>query len=85
MGGRLTAVFVMFAGLGIIGSLASMLAALLVSPREESTEDGESGAVPAAPPDAALQGELVAIRQELEGLRSLMAAGQATGPPPGAQ
>ena len=30
--GRLTGVFVMFAGIGIIGALASILASLLVSP-----------------------------------------------------
>ena len=37
--GRLTAVFVMFAGIGIIGALASILASLLVSP---SSSDGEA-------------------------------------------
>jgi hypothetical protein len=82
MGGRLTAVFVMFAGLGIIGSLASMLASILVSPKEEPDER-----VPATagrpPSDEALQVELVAIKEELAGLRSLMAAGGGAGPPPG--
>ncbi|HEY7282515.1 MAG TPA: ion transporter [Actinomycetota bacterium] len=81
MGGRLTAVFVMFAGLGIIGSLASMLAAILVSPKDEPGDEALDEAVP-SPSDDALQTELVAIKEELAGLRSLMAA--CGGPPPGA-
>src|SRR6185369_17298757 len=40
--GRLTGVFVMFAGVGIIGSLASILASLLVPPAP-STEEAPSG------------------------------------------
>jgi hypothetical protein len=31
--GRLTGLFVMFTGIGIVGALASILASLLVSPR----------------------------------------------------
>ena len=45
--GRLTGIFVMFAGIGIIGALASILASLLVSP---STPDEPA---PEAAPDAA--------------------------------
>ena len=37
--GRITAVVVMFAGIGIIGALASILASLLVSPAPEDKED----------------------------------------------
>ena len=52
--GRIVAVFVMFAGVGIIGALASILASLLVSPApaEEAEESGgpqsEAADVPAA-------------------------------------
>ena len=50
--GRITAVFVMFAGIGIIGALASILASLLVSPApaeldETSGAEAEAGSVPA--------------------------------------
>jgi voltage-gated potassium channel len=48
--GRLTAVFVMFAGIGIIGALASILASLLVAP---SSSDDASRAAEAPDSDAA--------------------------------
>ena len=68
--GRVTAVFVMFAGVGIIGSLASILASLLVPSAAESAEAAEAaGGNAAAVTDPALQAELVAIRQELAELR----------------
>ena len=41
--GRITGVFVMFSGVGIIGALASILASMLVAP---SPSDKEAGAVP---------------------------------------
>jgi voltage-gated potassium channel len=44
-GGRITAVFVMFMGVGIIGALASILASLLVLP---GSPDGSEEATPAA-------------------------------------
>ena len=55
--GRITATFVMLAGVGIIGALASILASLLVSPSAEHSDDGdetdtEAGRVPT---DAAAQ------------------------------
>ena len=48
LAGRLTGVFVMFAGIGIIGALASILASMLVSPSApaEPAAEVESGAVP---------------------------------------
>ena len=68
--GRLTGVFVMFAGIGIIGALASILASLLVSP--------------AAPAEAAPVAEHVvdatstnAIAEELAGLRAEVAGQRA--------
>ena len=61
--GRLTGVFVMFADVGIIGALASILASILVPPPREDAE----------PEPAAAQGdvhrELADIRQELYALR----------------
>jgi voltage-gated potassium channel len=51
--GRITAVFVMFAGIGIIGALASILASMLVSPsapaEPAAPETAASGTSPAGP------------------------------------
>lgn len=75
-GGRITATFVMFAGVGIIGSLASILASLLVSPPDSSqsaapaVESREPAAADAAAGDAATMRELGAIRAELAALRA---------------
>jgi voltage-gated potassium channel len=75
-GGRLTAVFVMFAGVGIIGSLASILASVLVpGPTDDEEEDQPEPSPPEPPAGGSLQVELAAIRQELVGLRQLVAAG----------
>ena len=76
--GRLTGVFVMFAGIGIIGALASILASLLVSPPapEEPAPEEASGAV--AVPDAtsvdAIVAELAGLRAEVAGQRAEIAA-----------
>jgi voltage-gated potassium channel len=59
--GRLTGVFVMFAGVGIIGALASILASILVP--GPSTSGDERSAQPA------MQEELAGIRSELAALR----------------
>jgi len=69
--GRVTAVLVMVAGVGIIGALASILASILVPPatsQQEPTSDGPS-----------VRAELAAIKQELVALRGLMTPG--AGPP----
>jgi voltage-gated potassium channel len=74
--GRITAVSVMFAGVGIIGALASILASILVPQpsQEEQDQDAADG--------RSLQSELVDIKNELAQLRRSLAAG---GPdPPGA-
>jgi len=64
--GRLVAVFVMLAGVGIIGSLASILASFLV-PQPEP-EPPASGSDPALAEELALiRSELAALRHELEG------------------
>jgi voltage-gated potassium channel len=69
--GRVTGVFVMFAGIGIIGALASILASLLVAPAtpEESAPEEAPGAVPAG--DVAATSAIV---EELAGLRAEVAA-----------
>jgi voltage-gated potassium channel len=69
--GRMTGIFVMFAGIGIIGALASILASLLVSPpppAEEATAD-PSATVP-SPGDAALINEVTALRAEIAAMRA---------------
>lgn len=66
-GGRITGVFVMFAGVGVIGALASILASILV-PQPKEPE-------PKAPEEVSesnLQQELTAIKKELSALRELM-------------
>jgi voltage-gated potassium channel len=69
--GRLVGVFVMFAGVGIIGSLASILASVLV-PQPEPDDS-----VPAADPaDTTVSDELASIRSELAALRQTLADGQ---------
>mgnify|MGYP000606070887 CR=1 FL=1 len=75
--GRMTGVFVMFAGIGIIGALASILASLLVSP---STPDSPApgAASTTAPADAsgrdAIVAELAGLRSEMAGQRAEIAA-----------
>jgi voltage-gated potassium channel len=61
--GRATAVIVMFAGVGIIGSLASILASVLVPP-PESPEPEAPDVV-----DPGIAAELASIRSELAALR----------------
>ncbi len=63
--GRLTGVFVMFAGVGIIGSLASILASILVPPPKEQPA---ASSTTAAPSDA-VASQLDNIRAELAALR----------------
>jgi voltage-gated potassium channel len=72
--GRITGAFVMFAGVGIIGALASILASILVptAKTEEELED--------APATGAVRDELVEIKAELAALRRSLSIG---GEPPG--
>ncbi len=81
--GRITAIFVMFAGIGIIGALASILASLLVSPQpsEEPAPDETPGVPPAAgattvdaTTDTAIAAELAGLRAEMAGQRAEIAA-----------
>jgi voltage-gated potassium channel len=75
--GRLTAVFVMFAGIGIIGALASILASLLVAPSTPevpATEEAPSVAVTAADPGSsgAIVAELASLRAEIAAMRAAL-------------
>jgi voltage-gated potassium channel len=68
-GGRFTAMIVMFAGVGIIGALASILSSVLVqSPAPEPSPDVEPQA------SAAVALELAALRSEIAALRESMAS-----------
>ena len=66
--GRITAMFIMFMGVGIIGALASILASLLVgrssSPEEEAAE--------AAAPMLSVQEELKSVKEELAIVRQML-------------
>ena len=68
--GRVIAVFVMFAGVGIIGALASILASLLIpAPQEQASSAAEIGE---------LKAELVAMHDELTTIRELLTVEQPT-------
>ena len=66
--GRVTAMFIMFMGVGIIGALASILASMLVgssaSPEEEAAE--------AAAPMLSVQEELKSVKEELAVVRQML-------------
>jgi voltage-gated potassium channel len=68
LGGRLVALLVMLAGVGIIGALASILASVLIAPTDSAASDGsKSGADPAD--TEAIAQQLAAIREELAELK----------------
>jgi voltage-gated potassium channel len=73
-GGRLIAVSVMFAGVGIIGALASILASFLIpSPKkEEKPDEPQSVENPPAVSSPAVEQELAAVKTELAALRQLL-------------
>ena len=74
LGGRTTAVFVMFAGVGIIGALASILASILLPPpkKKEETAGPQPDATPPAVSSPAVEQELAAVKTELAALRQLL-------------
>jgi voltage-gated potassium channel len=84
--GRLTGVFVMTTGIGIIGALASILASVLVAPATPETLPEPSvpgtGSDPSVASARAISDELAAIRAEVAALRGALASGPAGGPPP---
>ncbi len=73
--GRITGVFVMFAGVGIIGALASILASLLVAP---STPDEPGTDATAVDPGSAgaIVTELASLRAEIAALRASLPVDQ---------
>jgi len=73
--GRVTAMFIMFAGVGIIGALASMLASLLVGSSPAPAEEETPGAAPAP----TVEQELATIKNELAALRRLLEKRSAEG------
>ena len=77
MFGRLTGVSVMFAGVGIIGALASILASILVPPPKPDPEEAAAAVAPASPapdaPSASVEAELAGLRAEIEALRLSLA------------
>jgi len=68
-GGRITGIFVMITGVGIIGALASLMASLLIG---ESHESGAEKEDPQAPL-IAIEKELADIKQELATMHELLA------------
>ena len=66
--GRITAMFIMFMGVGIIGALASILASLLVG-GSSPVEEEETAAATSAP---SVQEELETIKGELAAMRLLL-------------
>ena len=66
--GRVTAMFIMLAGVGIIGALASLMASLLIGESHDSGEQETSG----LGGEAAIEKELTFIRTELAALRKLI-------------
>ena len=66
--GRLTGVLVMFAGVGIIGALASILASILVPQPKEADPSATT------PVSASMEDELAKIRAELVALRQSLPA-----------
>jgi len=83
--GRLTGVFVMFAGVGIIGALASILASILVPPPDPDEALASAPAATQAPAPAlapartegnltaSVEEELAKLRAEIEALRLALA------------
>lgn len=67
-GGRITAMFIMVAGVGLIGVLASLLSNLLIGtpPAAEEEKGPETGSV------STLESQIVALRSEVAALRQLL-------------
>ena len=71
--GRITAMFIMFMGVGIIGALASILASLLVGGSSSAEEETPATtAATAAAPALSVQEELKAVKEELAAVRQAL-------------
>ena len=78
VGGRITAMFVMFMGVGIIGALASILSSLLVGApaaaaeeEEPANPDGKNPPVDVAGPPAS-KDDVSALKEEIASLRLML-------------
>jgi voltage-gated potassium channel len=73
-GGRLTAVFIMFSGVGIIGALASILASILLPPPKTATkpDEQEPGEPPTVTSIMTVEQQLAIVRAELAAMRQLL-------------
>ena len=71
--GRVIAVFVMLAGIGIIGALASILASILIPTPKEAEDPADQL--------AGVKSELAAVRGELAAIRELLGARDPGGAP----
>lgn len=66
-GGRITGMFIMFAGVGLIGVLASLLSNLLIGSQSEPEEEEIPGTADAVEQElASVKSELAALRKMLE-------------------
>ena len=82
--GRITGIFVMFSGVGIIGALASILASVLV-PAPDDTSEPAPAATAAGPAAAqagasSLEAEVAGLRAEIQALRVALSAGPGVSP-----
>jgi hypothetical protein len=68
MGGRITAMFIMFMGVGIIGALASLLSSVLVGTSTTTSEE----VAPVIGTATTVEQDIAAIKDELAALRQLM-------------
>lgn len=74
-GGRITGIFIMITGVGIIGALASLMASLLIGESHSTAEEEEAE----EERQSDVEKELAAIHQELAALRLLMEKDAARG------
>lgn len=77
--GRITGIFVMFSGVGIIGALASILASVLVPDPDDDDEPAPVATTvvtaPAQAGPSSLEAEVAGLRAEIEALRIALTAG----------
>jgi voltage-gated potassium channel len=67
-GGRITGIFIMMTGVGIIGALASLMASLLIGESHATSDEDETEQAY----QAGIEKELAAIRADLAALRQIM-------------
>ncbi len=68
VGGRITGIFIMITGVGIIGALASLMASLLIGESHSTAEEEEAE----QGRQSSMEKELAAIHQELAALRRIV-------------